>query len=228
MTNVSEVWRLPVKESRHTHVLQIRNIWLNFAVRRRYGSIAINCVDFDMTRYEGTNSQFDSAMALCRDIFSRKLNDYGPSWRMMRPESITDQIYIKAKRIRSLEIKKEAMVDEGILPEFIAIVNYGLVGLIQLKYGFADDIDMTPERALDLYDGFAAEARSLMKAKNHDYDEAWRGMRINSYTDLILTKLQRTKQIEDHSGLTEVSEGIDANYMDMVNYAVFGIIKLTE
>ncbi len=113
------------------------------------------------------------------------------------------------------------MVDEGILPEFIAIVNYGLVGLIQLDCGFADDIDITAERALELYDKYADQARRLMKAKNHDYDEAWRGMRINSYTDLILTKLQRTKQIEDHSGMTEVSEGIDANYMDMVNYAVF-------
>ncbi len=181
-----------------------------------------------MTRYDETNRQFDGAMALCRDIFARKLNDYGPSWRMMRPESITDQIYIKAKRIRSLEIKKEAMIDEGILPEFIAIVNYGLVGLIQLDCGFADDIDIPAERALELYDKYADQARRLMKAKNHDYDEAWRGMRINSYTDLILTKLQRTKQIEDHSGMTEVSEGIDANYMDMVNYAVFGIIKLTE
>lgn len=112
-----------------------------------------------MTRYDETNRQFDGAMALCRDIFARKLNDYGPSWRMMRPESITDQIYIKAKRIRSLEIKKEAMIDEGILPEFIAIVNYGLVGLIQLDCGFADDIDITAERALELYDKYADQAR---------------------------------------------------------------------
>ncbi len=229
MTTVSDAWRCS---------LQGRAAMLTFCKSGIFSLIlhdggvrtpqSSQSLSPDMTKYDETNRQFDSAMALCRDIFSRKLNDYGPSWRMMRPESITDQIYIKAKRVRSLEIKKEAMVDEGILPEFIAIVNYGLVGLIQLRYGFADDVDMTSERALELYDGFADEARKLMKAKNHDYDEAWRGMRINSYTDLILTKLQRAKQIEDHSGKTEVSEGIDSNYMDMVNYAVFGIIKLTE
>lgn len=174
-----------------------------------------------------TNAQFDAAMASCRDIFSRKLNDYGASWRIMRPESITDQIFIKAKRIRSLETKGCSKVGEGILPEFMAIVNYGLVGLIQLERGFADSVDMTPQEALELYDRFASAATSLMKAKNHDYDEAWRSMRVNSYTDLILTKIQRTKQIEDHCGVTQVSEGIDANYLDMVNYAVFGIIKLT-
>ncbi len=175
-----------------------------------------------------TNSQFDTALALCRDIFSRKLYDYGASWRIMRPESITDQIFIKAKRIRSLEIKRHSMVGEGILPEFIAIVNYGLIGLIQLELGAADTVDIDPDKAMALYDERAAQARELMVRKNHDYDEAWRSMRVNSYTDLILTKIQRTKQIEDHLGETTVSEGIDANYLDMVNYAVFGIIKLTE
>ncbi|MDE5688956.1 MAG: DUF1599 domain-containing protein [Paramuribaculum sp.] len=175
-----------------------------------------------------TNAQFDAAMASCRDIFSRKLDDYGASWRIMRPESITDQIFIKAKRIRSLETKGISKVGEGILPEFMAIVNYGIVGLIQLQLGCADAVDITPAEALTLYDRYAAEATQLMKAKNHDYDEAWRSMRVNSYTDLILTKIQRTKQIEDHRGVTQVSEGIDANYLDMVNYAVFGIIKLTE
>lgn len=175
-----------------------------------------------------TNSQFDTALALCRDIFSRKLYDYGASWRIMRPESITDQIFIKAKRIRSLEMKGCSMVGEGILPEFIAIVNYGLIGLIQLELGAADIVDISPDKAMALYDERAAQARELMVRKNHDYDEAWRSMRINSYTDLILTKIQRTKQIEDHRGETTVSEGIDANYLDMVNYAVFGIIKLTE
>lgn len=175
-----------------------------------------------------TNSQFDTALALCRDIFSRKLYDYGASWRIMRPESITDQIFIKAKRIRSLETKGCSMVGEGILPEFIAIVNYGLIGLIQLEIGAADIVDISPDKAMALYDERAAQARELMIRKNHDYDEAWRSMRINSYTDLILTKIQRTKQIEDHRGETTVSEGIDANYLDMVNYAVFGIIKLTE
>ncbi len=175
-----------------------------------------------------TNQQFDAALAVCRDLFERKLKDYGASWRIMRPESITDQIFIKAKRIRSLETKGNAMVDEGILPEFIAIVNYGIVGVIQLTMGYADMVDINNVKAMELYDRYAKEARQLMIAKNHDYDEAWRSMRINSYTDMILSKIQRTKQIEDHDGVTVASEGIDANYMDMVNYAVFGIIKLTE
>ncbi len=175
-----------------------------------------------------TVKQFDKALALCRDIFVKKLKDYGASWRIMRPCSITDQIYIKAKRIRSLETKGQAMVNEGILPEFIAIVNYGIIGVIQLELGYADTVDIDNEKALQLYDTHIADTRSLMIAKNHDYDEAWRSMRINSYTDLILSKIQRTKQIEDHDGVTVISEGIDANYMDMVNYAVFGIIKLTE
>lgn len=175
-----------------------------------------------------TIRQFDKALQQCREVFRKKLDDYGASWRIMRPCSITDQIYIKAKRIRSLETKGEAMVDEGILPEFMAIVNYGVVGLIQLRRGFVDEVDMSAKEALDLYDKYVGSTRSLMIAKNHDYDEAWRSMRVNSYTDLILTKIQRTKQIEDHDGVTQVSEGIDANYMDMINYAVFGIIKLTE
>lgn len=175
-----------------------------------------------------TIRQFDKALQQCREVFRKKLDDYGASWRIMRPCSITDQIYIKAKRIRSLETKGEAMVDEGILPEFMAIVNYGVVGLIQLGRGFVDEVDMSAKEALELYDKYIGSTRSLMIAKNHDYDEAWRAMRVNSYTDLILTKIQRTKQIEDHDGVTQVSEGIDANYMDMINYAVFGIIKLTE
>ena len=175
-----------------------------------------------------TTRQFDKALAQCRDIFQRKMKDYGPSWRILRPCSVTDQIFIKAKRIRTLETKGEAMVNEGILPEFIAIVNYGIMGLIQLAEGYADTVDMSSERALELYDQYVAQTRKLMIAKNHDYDEAWRSMRVPSYTDLILQKIQRTKQIEDNEGRTEVSEGIDANYMDMVNYAIFGIIKLTE
>ena len=175
-----------------------------------------------------TIEQFDAALKTCRNLFVKKLYDYGASWRIMRPCSITDQIYIKAKRIRSLETKGEAMVNEGILPEFIAIVNYGIIGVIQLSEGFVDEVDITAERALELYDRHVAVARELMIAKNHDYDEAWRSMRVNSYTDFILTKIQRTKQIEDNDGATMVSEGIDANYLDMVNYAVFGVIKLTE
>lgn len=174
-----------------------------------------------------TLEQFDRVLSICRDIFSKKLKDYGPSWRIMRPRSVTDQLYIKAKRIRTLE-EGEAMVDEGILGEFMAIVNYGLVGLIQLEKGYADEADMSSEEAMKYYDEKVALARSLMAAKTHDYGDAWRGMRVNSYTDFILTKLQRVKEIEENSGRTIVSEGIDSNYMDIINYAVFGIIKLTE
>ena len=167
-------------------------------------------------------------MAECRTLFSKKLHDYGASWRILRPSSLTDQLFIKAKRIRSLEIKKEAMVDEGIRSEFVGIINYGIVGLIQLERGFVDTVDVTPDEALALYDRHANEALALMLRKNHDYDEAWRGMRVSSYTDFILTKLQRVKEIEDLSGQTLVSEGIDANYMDIINYAVFGAIKLGD
>lgn len=174
-----------------------------------------------------TLESFDNALTLCRDIFSKKLNDYGPSWRILRPRSVTDQLYIKAKRIRTLE-EGEAMVDEGILGEFMAIVNYGLVGLIQLDNGYSDEADMTAAEALACYDIKARLARDLMAAKTHDYGDAWRGMRINSYTDFILTKLQRVKEIEDNNGRTTVSEGIDSNYLDIINYAVFGIVKLTE
>jgi len=174
-----------------------------------------------------TIKQFDDAIARCRDVYTRKLRDYGASWRLMRPTSITDQILIKANRIRSLETKGVAMVDEGILPEFIAIVNYGIIGLIQLQKGYSDTKDMSVAEAEALYDNLMAETRELMIAKNHDYDEAWRAMRVSSYTDIILTKLMRTKEIEDHDGVTAVSEGIDSNYMDMINYSIFAIIKLT-
>jgi len=175
-----------------------------------------------------TITQFDNALALCRDIFVKKLTDYGASWRIMRPQSVTDQIFIKATRIRSLETKGVSKVGEGILPEFIAIVNYGIIGLIQLQLGYSDTDDMTPAEVINLYDKLIAETRELMIRKNHDYDEAWRGMRVHSYTDIILQKLMRTKQIEDNSGMTIISEGIDANYQDMINYSVFAIIKLTE
>ena len=177
---------------------------------------------------QATIQQFDNALARCRDIFVKKLQDYGASWRILRPQSLTDQIYIKANRIRSLETKKESLVGDGILPEFIAIVNYGIIGLIQLEKGFAETADMTAVQATELYDRLAAETRATMIAKNHDYDEAWRLMRVQSYTDIILQKMFRTKQIEDHHGLTLVSEGVDANYQDMINYSIFAIIKLTE
>lgn len=175
-----------------------------------------------------TQQQFKQAMAGCRDIFSKKLHDYGAAWRIMRPSSVTDQIFIKANRIRSLEVKGVSLVGEGIYPEFQAIVNYGIVGLIQLELGYAETEDITVERAMEYYDKYAQMALELMLRKNHDYDEAWRSMRVSSYTDLILMKLNRTKQIEEHDGQTLVSEGIDANYLDMINYSVFGLIKLSE
>lgn len=173
-----------------------------------------------------TVAEFDAAIALCRDIFDKKLKDYGTSWRVMRPSSLTDQIYIKAKRIRTLEMlgENEAAVDEGILPEFIGIVNYCAIALIQLTLGIGDPIPA--EEALKLYNEKIKEATSLMMNKNHDYDEAWREMRVSSFTDIILQKLLRTKEIESNSGRTLISEGVDANYMDMINYAIFAIIKL--
>lgn len=175
-----------------------------------------------------TNAQFEQIIDECRQLFEKKLHDYGASWRILRPESLTDQLFIKAKRIRSLEIKKESLVGDGIRPEFIALINYGIVGLIQLERGFCATVDITNDEAMKLYDQHAKEALELMKRKNHDYDEAWRSMRVSSYTDFILTKIERIKEIEDLQGNTLVSEGIDANYMDIINYAVFGAIKLKE
>ena len=173
-----------------------------------------------------TKEQFKKVIAECRELYAKKLHDYGPAWRIMRPSSVTDQIFIKANRIRSIEIKGVTMVDEGILPEFIGIVNYGVIGLIQLELGYAEKADISIEEALKLYDKYTEKAMSLMFAKNHDYDEAWRSMRVSSFTDIILMKIYRTKQIESLAGHTLVSEGIDANFMDMINYAVFGLIKL--
>ena len=173
-----------------------------------------------------TNKQFEYIISVCRDLFAKKLQDYGAAWRIMRPSSVTDQIFIKANRIRSIEVKGVTLVDEGIRPEFMAIVNYGIIGLIQLERGYSEADDMSVEEALEYYDKYARKALDLMIAKNHDYDESWRLMRISSYTDLILMKIYRTKQIESHAGQTLVSEGIDANYMDMINYSVFGLIKL--
>ena len=173
-----------------------------------------------------TKQQFEQVMALCRDLFAKKLHDYGSAWRILRPSSVTDQLYIKANRIRSIEVKGVSLVDEGIRPEFMAIVNYGIIGLIQLELGHADKADISNDQALALYDKYAKASLDLMLAKNHDYDEAWRGMRISSYTDLILMKIYRTKQIEALAGQTLVSEGVDANYMDMINYSVFGLIKI--
>ncbi|MDD4729982.1 MAG: DUF1599 domain-containing protein [Dysgonamonadaceae bacterium] len=173
-----------------------------------------------------TKKQFDEVISICRNVFHEKLKDYGSSWRILRPESVTDQIYIKANRIRSFEIKKESKINESVFSEFIAIVNYGIIGLIQLELGFAEAINISIDDALQLYDKHMNVSKELMYKKNHDYDEAWRSMRISSYTDLILMKIYRTKEIESNEGKTLVSEGVDANYQDMINYALFGLIKL--
>ena len=175
-----------------------------------------------------TEAQFEQVMHECRALFEKKLHDYKASRRILLPSSLTYQLFIKAKRIRSLEIKQTSLVGEGIRPEFVALINYGIVGLIQVEHGFADTVDMNNDEAMVLYDKHAAEALELMKRKNHDYDEAWRSMRVSSYTDFILTKIERIKEIENIGGKTLVSEGIDSNYMDIINYAVFGVIKLSE
>ena len=173
-----------------------------------------------------TKEQFEKVIAICRNLFEKKLEDYGASWRILRTQSVTDQIYIKACRIRNLETNEICKINEDIRSEFIAIVNYGVIGLIQFHCGFSDAVDINQVEALKLYDKYLTETKELMYNKNHDYNEAWRNMRISSYTDLILMKINRTKQIENNQGKTIASEGIDANYMDMINYSLFALIKL--
>lgn len=173
-----------------------------------------------------TSGAYDAVITQCRDLFSRKMNDYGAAWRILRLPSLTDQIFIKAQRIRSLQEKTERKVAEGEQSEFIGIINYAIMALIQLERGVADLPDLDQIQALQFYDSQVQETKALMEAKNHDYGEAWREMRVSSLTDLILQKLLRVKQIENNSGKTEVSEGVDANYRDMINYAVFALIHL--
>ena len=175
-----------------------------------------------------TEEQFKNVLAECRTLFENKLHDYSASWRILRPSSLTDQLFIKAKRIRSIEMKKKAMIEEGIGPEFMALSNYGIIGLLQLEKGFVDEVDINSTKAMTLYDRHVQEVLELMLKKNHDYDEAWRMMRVSSYTDFILTKIQRMKELEDIHGQAIVSEGIDSNLMDIINYAVFGVIRLSE
>ena len=175
-----------------------------------------------------TNQQYDQVVAQCRELFVAKMKDYGPTWRILRPQTLTDQMFIKAKRIRTLELNKVSRVGEDIWPEYVGIINYGVMGLIQLQLGFADKIDITSDIALELYDQYMAQTKELMNHKNADYGEAWRDMRVSSYTDFILNKIERVKEIEDHDGKTMVSEGIDANYQDIINYAVFALIKHNE
>jgi len=176
-----------------------------------------------------TAEQYEEVIAYCREIFCNKAIDYGTAWRILRLPSLTDQIYIKANRIRSIQEKGEAKVAEGIIPEFVGIVNYAVMALIQLEIGVAEsqeEIDMDIKTVTELYDKYIHAAKDLMMSKNHDYDEAWRQMRISSITDIILMKIYRTKSIEDHQGNTLVSEGLDANYYDMINYAMFCLIRL--
>ncbi len=177
---------------------------------------------------KNTLLQFDEISKKCRDIYIAKIKDYGLTWRIMRPSSLTDQIYIKAKRIRSIEEKKKALINEGIEGEYMGILNYCIMALIQLEKGYADTVDMKKEEAIQLYDEKLSVAKALMTNKNHDYDEAWRNMNLSSITDIILVKILRIKTIEKNSGKTTVSEGVDSNYQDIINYSIFALIRLLE
>ncbi|MCF8374504.1 MAG: DUF1599 domain-containing protein [Bacteroidales bacterium] len=175
---------------------------------------------------EQTSREYDAIIQICSKVFTDKMKDYGTAWRILRPSSVTDQIFIKATRIRSIEMKGNQKVEDDIRSEFIGIINYSIMALIQLDLGVVDNPELDHPKVIELYNRFFTQAKQLMEDKNHDYDEAWRLMRISSYTDLILMKLNRVKQIEDNQGKTLVSEGIDANFFDMINYAVFAMIKL--
>lgn len=172
-----------------------------------------------------TSAQYDAVIARCRDLFYKKSIDYGAAWRILRPSSLTDQIFIKANRIRTIQEKQVSMVGEGIEDEFVGIINYCIMALIQLEQA-AGNGDESPDQLLVMYDEKVAQTKGLMMKKNHDYGEAWRDMRVSSLVDLILMKILRTKQIEDNQGKTLVSEGLDANYSDMLNYAVFALILM--
>jgi hypothetical protein len=175
-----------------------------------------------------TSEQYDGIITTCRDLFSKKMKDYGSAWRILRLPSLTDQIYIKAQRIRSLQENEVRKVDEGEKSEFIGIINYSIMALIQLEKGVAQEPDLPPAEAISLYNKHVGITKSLMENKNHDYGEAWRDMRVSSLTDLIIQKLLRVKQIEDNKGKTLVSEGIEANYQDIINYSVFALIHMNE
>ena len=189
-----------------------------------FTSIFFTSQIYSLILHVQNNNKFNGT---CSDIFTKKMHDYGMAWRILRPTSITDQIFIKANRIRSIEEKGVCKINEGVVPEFIGIVNYSIMGLIQLELGPGEDIPTDQQRISQLYENYFQKAKALMLDKNHDYGEAWRSMRTSSYTDLILMKINRTKQIEDNQGNTLISEGIDANYYDMINYAVFALIRLT-
>ncbi len=175
---------------------------------------------------KNTSEEYDQIISICRNLYVKKLQDYGCAWRILRLPSLTDQIYIKAQRIRSLQENQTRKIDEDESSEFIGIINYSIMALIQLEKGVSKEADLSAEEAIDLYDKHIAITKELMMNKNHDYGEAWRDMRISSHTDIILQKLLRVKQIEDNQGKTIVSEGLDANYQDIINYAVFALILM--
>lgn len=175
-----------------------------------------------------TTTQYQEIISRCKRLFEAKMGDYGPAWRILRSSSLTDQIYIKANRIRTLQMKDLRKIDEDIDQEFIGIVNYAAMAINQLRLGVVDTPDLEPNKAAQLHAEVLDEAFELMERKNHDYDEAWRRMRVSSLTDIILMKLLRVKQIEDNKGTTQVSEGLDANFFDIINYAVFALILLSE
>ena len=177
---------------------------------------------------QNTTQQYEAAISLCKDIFLKKMKDYGTAWRNMRPRSLTDQIYIKAQRIKSIEEKGTQKVQDDIRGEYVGIINYCAIALVQLELGEDSRMDLPYEEVAELYLKHMAITKALMENKNHDYGEAWRDMRISSLTDLILMKIFRVKQIEDNDGKTIISEGVDANYMDMINYAAFALIKLSD
>ncbi len=181
-----------------------------------------------MTDIGRTNKKFETIIQKCRFIFLTKMKDYGSSWRILRIPSLTDQIFIKANRIRSIESKGIRKVDEGIIPEYIGIVNYSVIALIQIELGENGEQNLSLEDAEKLYNKHIYSARDLMMNKNHDYGEAWKEMRLSSFTDIILMKLMRIKQIEDNMGKTFISEGINANYQDIINYSIFALIRLEE
>ena len=177
---------------------------------------------------QNTSKEYDAIVSSCRDLFSKKMKDYGCAWRILRLPSLTDQIFIKAQRIRGLQQNKTQRIEEGASSEFIGIINYCVMALIQIERGVVEQPDLSFEDTMSDYNSKVAQTKQLMMDKNHDYGEAWRDMRVSSLTDLILQKLLRVKQIEDNAGQTLVSEGIDANYQDMINYAIFALIHLNN
>ncbi len=196
-----------------------------FYIQKKY-AIFEKILDKYTPIMKNTSKEYDTVIAICRSLFINKMKDYGCAWRILRLPSLTDQIYIKAQRIRSLQENEIRKIDEDETGEFIGIINYSIMALIQLELGVADQPDLEVSKATELYDAKVTLTKDLMEAKNHDYGEAWRDMRVSSLTDLILQKLLRVKQIEDNKGKTLVSEGIDANYQDMINYSIFALILM--